>query len=74
MGDDERRREVLGQIGDIETRLLTASRRFRDISLKSYISSLQLVAHSDYDKKDNEMPDCPICLITFVPTDELMVY
>lgn len=30
--------------------------------------------HAEYEKKDCEMPDCPICLVTFTPADSLMVF
>ena len=32
------------------------------------------MGHAEYHQKDNEMPDCPICLITFASDDQIVVF
>ena len=32
------------------------------------------MSHKEYKQKDDDMPDCPICLVNFVPDDELLVF
>ena len=64
-----RRRHILGQLGDIERRLLEATEKSRKLSLKRYVQSLEQTSHESYLHKDPDMPDCTICLITFAPED-----
>ena len=64
----------MGQLNDIERRLLDATQRSRQLSLKRYIASLQNHKHAEYVNKDSDMPDCVICLITFTADDQLIVF
>ena len=61
-------------MGDIERRLLEATEKSRQLSLRRYIANLQNLTHSEYQHKDADMPDCTICLITFAPSDEIVVF
>ena len=42
--------------------------------MKRYITSLEQQKYGDYDKKDPDMPDCTICLVTFVPEDDIVAF
>ena len=74
LSTNARRRNILGQINDVERRLLEATRRSRELSLKRYIASLKHEQHDTYASKNPEMPDCTICLVGFAEADELVVF
>ena len=71
---NEHRRNILSQIGDIEQRLLEATKRSRQLSLQRYFDSLQHMRYEEYSHKDTETPDCTICLINFQPSEEIIVF
>jgi len=51
-----------------------ATNRSRQISLKRYLQTLPQINHEAYPKKDPEMPDCIICLVSFTSKDLLVVF
>ena len=38
------------------------------------MKNLKQTCLKDYGLKDRDMPDCPICLVTFVEDDDLIVF
>lgn len=38
------------------------------------MDSLQQMSHLEYSKKDADMPDCIICLVTFCSDDQIVVF
>ena len=74
ISQNERRRNILGQLEDVERRLLEATEKSRKLSLERYKNSLKCICYEEYQQKDEDMPDCSICLINFEPTDEIIVF
>ena len=54
--------------------MLEATQQSRKLSLKRYVGSLQQMSHQEYQKKDPDMPDCTICLVTFCPDDQIVAF
>lgn len=54
--------------------MLEATKKSRQLSLKRYLRTFQQFRHEEYEKKDREMPDCTICLESYVPSDLLIVF
>ena len=45
---NERRRNILGQLQDVERRLLEATEKSRKLSLDRYLQSLQHMSYTEY--------------------------
>ena len=54
--------------------MVVATEKLSKIYLKRYVANLPHSKHAEYQNKDKEMPDCPICLVTFAPDDEIIAY
>ena len=52
-----------------EDQLRKVRNKQKELHLNDYVRGLTHVSHSDYEWKDEEMPDCTICLVSFNEVD-----
>ena len=44
------------------------------VARERYFDTLTKVSHEEYAQKDPDMPDCTVCLVNYLPTDEIVVF
>ena len=49
------------------------SQKSKELALKKFVQQLKCENYDLYKNKDSEMTDCTICLVEFMPSDDIIV-